>query len=69
MQPVKSIEELGNTGIRVVLLRRTGEESVAAAVGYRDAHGNIRGWYRARPPTHWTQLPTYPPRIVLKRNR
>jgi hypothetical protein len=57
---MKPITELGNTGIKVILLRRTGENTVKCAVGYRAANGLLSGWYAARPPTHFDSLPPYP---------
>lgn len=57
---MNEISELGNTGVRVVLIRRTGQDTVKTSVGYRDAAGNIRNWYGANPPTHFCALPAYP---------
>lgn len=54
------ITTLGNTGVKVLLLRRTGENTVKTAIGYRDARGVLQGWYAARPPTHWDEVPSYP---------
>ena len=57
------IEELSNSGIRVLLMRRTTNDTVKTAVGSRDAFGNIRGWYGSRPPTHFCKLPAFPVRV------
>lgn len=53
------IEQLGNDGIKVLLMRRTGNDSVKTSVGYRDARGRIEGWFGARPPTHFINLPNF----------
>ena len=47
MKPEK-IEELPNNGIKVLLMRRTTNDTVKTSVGYRDAFGNIRGWFGSR---------------------
>lgn len=39
------ITELPNNGIKVLLMRRTTNDTVKTAVGYRDARGELRGWY------------------------
>ncbi len=56
---MKLISELPNDGIKVLLLRRTGDDTVAASIGYRNAAGVIKGWYKARPPTHFDVAPPY----------
>lgn len=60
MTPTK-IEELAPDGIRVLLMRRTSNETVKTAVGCRwPGESTFRGWFGARPPTHWVDLPTFP---------
>jgi hypothetical protein len=51
------IDALPNDGVRVVLLKRTGKDTVMAAIGYRDSAGNVRGWIGKRGPTHWVKAP------------
>jgi hypothetical protein len=55
----RPITELSNNGIRVLLMRRTTNDTVKTSIGYRDARGNIQGWFGAKPPTHWTGLPNF----------
>lgn len=57
---MKKIEELPNSGIMVLLMRRTGNHSVRTSVGCRDAFGEILFWRGARSPTHYTDLPPFP---------
>lgn len=56
-QGLASIDTLPNNGVRVLLVKRTGHDTVMASIGYRDAAGNVRGWFGKRSPTHWTKAP------------
>ena len=56
---LKPIEELPNDGVRVLLMRRTGNDTVKTSVGYRSAFGVIQEWFGLRPPTHFTVLPPF----------
>jgi hypothetical protein len=62
----QSIDTLPNNGIDVILMRRTGNNTVACAVGCRRANMEIDGWTLQHPPTHWTNLPPFPGSV--KRN-
>ena len=57
-QGLASIDTLPNDGVRVLLVKRTGQDTVMASIGYRDAAGNVRGWFGKRGPTHWAKAPT-----------
>ena len=59
MSQPKYITELPNNGVPVLLMRRTGNDTVKTSVGYRYADMSIRGWYGSRPPTHWCELPNF----------
>jgi hypothetical protein len=54
---LQKIGSLPNDGVRVVLIKRTGQDTVMSSMGYRDVAGNIRGWYGKRDPTHWARAP------------
>lgn len=54
---MEAIETLAPDGTKVLLLRRTGQDTVRCSVGCLAPDGKIRGWYAARPPTHWDALP------------
>lgn len=54
------ISELPNNGVPVLLMRRTTNNTVKTSVGYRYADMSIRGWFGAKPPTHFIGLPTFP---------
>ncbi|MBI3101075.1 MAG: hypothetical protein HYY98_05920 [Burkholderiales bacterium] len=56
-QTLQPIDTLPNNGVRVLLLKRTGQDTVMSAIGYRDAAGNVRGWIGKRLPTHWIPAP------------
>lgn len=51
------ISELSPDGVNVLLMRRTGNDTVKAAVGCMWPGGKFKGWYNARPPTHFCALP------------
>lgn len=51
------IDTLPNDGVRVVLIKRTGQDTVMTAIGYRDTAGNLHGWPGKRTPTHWVKAP------------
>ncbi len=57
-QTLQPIDTLPNNGVRVLFLKRTGQDTVMSAVGYRDAAGNLRGWIGKRQPTHWIPAPS-----------
>ena len=59
MNSMQSIDDLPNNGIKVLLARRTSNDTVKTSVGYRDAYGSIYGWFGARPPTHFVALPPF----------
>lgn len=54
-----AIETLPNNGVDVLLMRRTTNITVKTSVGHRYATGEIRGWFGAKPPTHWINLPPF----------
>lgn len=55
----RSIVELPNNGVPVLLMRRTTNDTVKTSVGYRYADMTIQGWNGTRPPTHWCELPNF----------
>ncbi len=51
------IGTLPNDGAKVLLLKRTGIETVMTSIGYKDTHGVIHGWIGKTSPTHWVKAP------------
>lgn len=54
---LRTIDTLTTSAGRVVLLKRTGPDTVMASIGYRDSSGTVRGWHGRRGPTHWAKAP------------
>lgn len=54
---LQSIDTLSANGIKVMLIRRTGQDTIKAMVGCCWPGGEFRGWSGARLPTHWCDLP------------
>jgi hypothetical protein len=53
------ISELKNAGVRVLLMRRSGEDTVQTSVGWLDSTGKLRGWFAKNPPTHFCAVPPF----------
>lgn len=56
---MKYLSELPNNGVKVLLMRRTTNNTVKTSVGYRAANMSIQGWHGAKPPSHWIDLPPF----------
>jgi len=61
MKPeIAPIHEATPDGVKILLMRRTGNDTVKTSVGSVWPGGVIRGWYGSRPPTHFCSIPPYP---------